>query len=83
MIVYVLLVHKHLFQEKSLCYFHKKLKIKKTQKYPKSPFFVVFLGGFFWVGFFGGFFIANPALGPTGHCGRSVLGMFVTRWKSS
>jgi hypothetical protein len=39
-----------------LYYFHKKLKIKKTQKNPKKTFLVVFfrwviLGGFFWVGF--------------------------------
>jgi hypothetical protein len=36
-------------KEKSLYYFHKKLKIKKN---PKNPFLVGFLGGFFWVGFF-------------------------------
>ncbi len=52
-------------KEKSLYYFHKKLKIlKKTKKTQKNPFLVgffrwvflgffwwVFLGGFFWVGF--------------------------------
>jgi hypothetical protein len=45
-------------KEKSLYYFHKKLKIKKKTK---KTFLVVFLGGFFgWV-FLGGFFNANPA----------------------
>jgi hypothetical protein len=43
-------------KEKSLFYFHKKLKIlKKPKKNQKSPFLVGFLGGFFWV-FLGGFF---------------------------
>jgi hypothetical protein len=35
--------------------FIKNKKFKKTQKKPKNPFLVVFLGGFFWV-FLGGFF---------------------------
>jgi hypothetical protein len=38
-------------KEKSLYYFHKKLKILKN---PKNPLLVFFLGGFFWV-FLGGF----------------------------
>jgi hypothetical protein len=45
-------------KEKSLYYFHKKLKFKKPKK---KTFLVGFLGGFFWVGFLGGFFNANPA----------------------
>jgi hypothetical protein len=47
-------------KEKSLYYFHKKLKIKK--KKPKKTFLVGFLGGFYWV-FLGGFFNANPVYG--------------------
>jgi hypothetical protein len=53
-------------KEKSLYYFHKKLKILKNPKKPqKKTFLVGFLGGFFlgffgWV-FLGGFFNANPA----------------------
>jgi hypothetical protein len=43
-------------KEKSLFYFHKKLKIKK----PKNPFLVGFLRWVF-VDFLGGFFNANPA----------------------
>jgi hypothetical protein len=56
MIVYVLFAHKKsFFKEKSLNYFHKKLKIKKIQKKHFLCFFLVFLGGFF---------IANPAWDP-------------------
>jgi hypothetical protein len=42
-------------KEKSLCYFHKKLKIKKK---PKNPLLV----GFFRWFFLGGFFNANPGV---------------------
>ncbi len=54
-------------KEKSLYYFHKKLKIKKkTKKTKKKHFQWVFLGGFFffffgWV-FLGGFFNPNPVI---------------------
>ncbi len=62
MIVYVLFgSYKICFKEKSLYYFHKKLKIKKNPKTQKTHFYWVFLCGFFgWV-FLGGFFICNPA----------------------
>jgi hypothetical protein len=48
-----------------LYYFHKKLKIKKTQ----THFYWVFLGGFlgFLVGFLGGFLL--PTLVQGGGCG--------------
>jgi hypothetical protein len=53
MIVYVLCSLKICFKEKSLYYFHKKLKIYiNPKKNTKKTFFVGFLGGFFWVGFF-------------------------------
>jgi hypothetical protein len=46
-------------KEKSLNYFHKKLKIKKKPKNNKKPFLVGVFRWFFWV-FLGGFFNANP-----------------------
>jgi hypothetical protein len=60
------------FKEKSLYYFHKKLKIiKKT-------FFAVFLGVF--LGFFGGFFIANPATRRSLSAGPSTTGARCRSW---
>jgi hypothetical protein len=50
---------KNLFKEKSLYYFHKKIKNLKKQKKQKN-IFSGFLGGFFGL-FWVGFFIANPA----------------------
>jgi hypothetical protein len=56
------------FKEKNLYYFNKKFKIEKKQK--KTVFvgfglfrwvFWVFLGGFFWVGFFVWVFYWQPA----------------------
>jgi hypothetical protein len=61
MIIYDLFVHKKIcLKEKSLYYFHKKLKIKKNPKKPKKTIVSGFLSGFFGV-FLGGFFNANPA----------------------
>jgi hypothetical protein len=58
MIVYVLFVHKKSVSKRKVCIiFIKNLKFKKTQK---KTFFVVFFRWVFW-GFFGWFFIANPA----------------------
>jgi hypothetical protein len=68
-------------KEKSLYYFHKKIKnFKKPKKTKKKTFlvgllgglFCVFFDGFFWVGFFGwvflgGFFNANPELSGIRH----------------
>jgi hypothetical protein len=57
MIVYYLFVHKKLVCKRKVCIiFIKNLKFKKPKKNPKKTFLVVFLGGFFWVGFLGGFF---------------------------
>jgi hypothetical protein len=59
MIVYVLFVHKKSVSKRKVCIIF--IKNKKVKKTPKD-IFSGFLGGFFWVGFFGlGFFIANPA----------------------
>jgi hypothetical protein len=57
-------------KEKTLSYFHKKVKLKKTQKTQKNPFLVeffrwVFLGGFFWVGFLMPTLIENGLKNPT------------------
>ncbi len=49
------LLKKICFKEKTLYYFHKKLKIKKTQKKQKNP-----IVGVFCFVFLGLFFIANP-----------------------
>jgi hypothetical protein len=51
MIVYVLFVYKKYVSKRKVCIiFIKDKKFKKTKK-PKKTFLVVFLGGFFWVGF--------------------------------
>jgi hypothetical protein len=61
MIVNVLFGHKNIcFKEKSLYYFHKKLKIKKNKKHSFSGVFRWFFFGFFWVGFFGWVFYCQP-----------------------
>jgi hypothetical protein len=77
------------FKDKSLYYFHKKLKILKNQQNPPKNIFSGFLGGFFgfygwffevfWVGFFGwfflgGFFIANPACMRLSACSTHLAG---------
>ncbi len=57
-----------------MCRFHKKLKIKKTQKKNIfSGFLCGFFRWFFWV-FLGGFCIANPAW-LTGDSSVMVLGV--------
>jgi hypothetical protein len=61
MIVYVLFVHKKSVSKRKVCIIFLKIKNLKAKK-NKKPIFNGFLGGFFWVGFFGGFFIANPDL---------------------
>ena len=68
MIVYVLFVHKNMFQREKFVLFSYKIKNEKKTKKQKNNNFSGFLGGFlgvFW-GFFGwfflgGFLIANPA----------------------
>jgi hypothetical protein len=58
MVVYVLFVHKKLVSKRKVCIIYiKNLKLKKT----KNPIISGFLGGFFWVGFLGGFLL--PTLG--------------------
>jgi hypothetical protein len=52
MIVYVLFVHKKLFQREKFVLFSKKnKKLKKNQKNTKKNIFSGFLGGFFGVDF--------------------------------
>ncbi len=54
MIVYVLFVHKKSVPMRKVYYYHKKLKKKK------KTIFSGFFRWVFWVGFLGGFLIANP-----------------------
>jgi hypothetical protein len=52
----------------------KQSDLKKKKKNPLAGgVFCVFLSGFFWVGFFGGFFNANPADPRTPRNGSQIL----------
>jgi hypothetical protein len=55
-------VHKKSVSTRKVCIiFIKKIKnLKKFKKPPKKHFLVGFLGGFFWVGFFGWVFYCQP-----------------------
>jgi hypothetical protein len=61
MIVYVLFVHKKSVTKRKVCTIFIKIKNLKKPQNPKKPKKNIFFW-FCWLGFLGGFFIANPGL---------------------